>query len=226
MKIAPSLMNMGLLHVEEDIKQLDPYADFYHADILDWHYVKNMCLSPQVIKEIRKVTNKPIEAHLYVDNLEEDLIGYCLRCGADIITMPSDIVGRSIHRFSKLIHDHKAKVGVFLNPSQSVSEIQQYSDVLDQLILLSVDPGFSGQDFVKGTFEKIADAKALRDASSSRYMITVDGGCNQSNFKSLFNAGADALVLGRGLFDRNANLEMAISEPHQEFMHFETASQD
>lgn len=225
MKIAPSLMNMGLLHVEDDIRQLDTYTDFYHVDIIDWHYVKNMCLSPQVIKEIRKVTDKPIEAHLYVDNLEEDLIDYCLRCGADIITMPSDIVGRSIHRFSKLIHTHKAKVGVFLNPSQSVDEIQQYSDILDQLILLSVDPGFSGQDFVQGTFQKIANAKSYREASSSGYMITVDGGCNQSNFEHLFNAGANALVLGRGLFDRNANLGIAISETYREFMHLKAISQ-
>lgn len=217
MKIAPSLMNMSLLNLERDIEILDRYTDFYHVDIIDWHYVKNMCLSPHIIRELRKITNKPIEAHLYMDNIDVNLINYCLDSGATIITMPSDVIGRSIHRFSNIIHQSGAKVGIFLNPSQPISILSQYSDVIDQLIILSVDPGFTGQCFINNTYKKILNAKAYRDISGDDFTITVDGGCNHKNYEKLFTAGADALVLGRGLFDRDPDLNIAISETYKEF---------
>ena len=104
-----------------------------------------------------------------------------------------------------------------MNPSQPISILSQYSDVIDQLIILSVDPGFTGQCFINNTYKKILNAKAYRDISGDDFTITVDGGCNQKNYEKLFTAGADALVLGRGLFDRDPDLNIAISETYKEF---------
>jgi len=210
-KVAPSLMNMGLLHVASDIRTLDAGADYYHVDIFDWHYVKNMCLTPHFISEMSRVTSKPIEAHLYFDNIDESLVDYCISCGAGIITMPSDVVGRSIHRLCDSIHKRGALAGVFLNPYQNVDEIKTYAAELDSLIILSVDPGFSGQDFLESTYERIRDVVDLRRSVSGSFRISVDGGCNPSNFEKLIAAGCDSLILGRGLFDNGPDVEQALA---------------
>ncbi|MEE8723758.1 MAG: ribulose phosphate epimerase [Atopobiaceae bacterium] len=209
-KIAPSLMNMGLLHVAEDLHTLDPYADYYHVDIIDGHYVRNMCLTPHFIAQIKQATDVPIEAHLYVEGVDELLVRACLDSGAAIVTVPSDDAGRSIHRLCDFVHGRGAKIGVFVNPYQSVEEIRPYAEELDNLIILSVDPGFTGQSFIPSTMQRITQAADLRTELSAHFSIAIDGGCNASNFEKLITAGCDVLNLGRGLFDNGATLREAV----------------
>lgn len=201
LKIAPSLMSADLLNIGKELEVLNDYADYYHVDIIDWHYVKNMCLTPQIIAAMRTATNLPIEAHLYVDNVDEILVNTCLEAGANIITMPADIVGRSIHRYATIIHGKLAKVGIFLNPSQQISEIRPYARLLDNLIILSVDPGFGGQLFIPETYERIKEAVELRKELGAHFQISIDGNCGADRFYNLAKAGAEALALGRGLFN-------------------------
>lgn len=209
LRIAPSLMSADLLDLRSELRALDPYADYYHVDIIDWHYVKNMCLTPQFIGAMRAETSLPIEAHLYVDNVDEALIETCLDAGANIVTMPADVISRSVNRFSRLIHDRGARVGVFLNPAQRVEEIEPYAQLLDTLLILSVDPGFGGQNFIPSTYARIERAVEMRSSLSCRYQIALDGNCDQTRFLPLARAGADALSLGRGLFERDANTRRA-----------------
>lgn len=219
-KIAPSLMNMSLLHVERDLHTLDPITDIFHVDIIDGHYVPNMCLTPHFIAQIRPVTSKPIEAHLYVDGIGEGLIDACIDAGASLLTLPADGVGRSIHRLCNYIHERGAKVGAFVNPSDPIDIVSSYAAELDSLLVLSVDPGFTGQKFIEGTYDKIAQAKAMRTESGSHYDIAIDGGCNASNYRLLIEAGCDVLNLGRGLFDNGDTLEEAA---HRTYAEIQTA---
>jgi D-allulose-6-phosphate 3-epimerase len=209
-KIAPSLMNMSLLNVADDLHILDAYADCYHVDIIDGHYVRNMCLTPHFIAQISEITKVPIEAHLYVEGVDELLVQTCLDAGASIVSVPSDDAGRSIHRLCDLIHGRRASVGVFLNPYQAVEEIRPYAAELDNLIILSVDPGFTGQSFISSTVERVAQAKVLREELNGHFDISVDGGCSVANFESLIAAGCDVLDIGRGLFANGPTLKEAV----------------
>lgn len=208
-KIAPSLMNMSLLQVKADLEQLDAIADLYHVDIIDGHYVHNMCLTPHFIEQIRPITSKPIEAHLYVEGVDRQMIDACIDAGATLLTLPADDVARSIHRMADYIHKRGAEVGIFLNPTIPVESIMEYAIELDSLLILSVDPGFTDQKFLEGTYRRIRKAKEIRVQTKAHYKIAIDGGCNSENFFQLIEAGCDVLNLGRGLFENGSNLKEA-----------------
>lgn len=209
MKMAPSFMSANLLDIRGELAACDAYADYYHVDIIDWHYVKNMCLTPQIIKAMSSATSIPIEAHLYVDNIDLDIIELCLNSGARLITVPADVVGRQIHRIATTVHNGGAKLGVFLNPAQAIEEVEPYAQLIDSLLIMSVDPGFGGQTFLPNTFERIARAKALRIESGASYQIAVDGNCDDDKFVPLIKAGADAVSLGRAVFARDPDTAKA-----------------
>lgn len=209
-RIAPSLMNMSLLQVEKDILELDRIADLYHVDVIDGHYVRNMCLTPHFIAQIRPITKKPIEAHLYIDGIDEQTIDACLDAGANLLTLPADTVGRSIHRFCDRIHHRGAQVGVFINPASPIRLVEPYARELDTLLILSVDPGFTGQKFIEDTYERIWEAKKMRSELNAHYAIAIDGGCSAKNYGRLIEAGCDVLNIGRGLFDNGRSLPEAI----------------
>lgn len=203
LKMAPSFMSADLLNVQAELEALDPYADYYHVDIIDWHYVRNMCLTPQFIQAMSAATKIPIEAHLYVDGIDEELINLCIDSGASLITLPADGVARSVNRFASLIHSRGAKIGIFLNPAQRVEEIVPYIDVIDSVLLMSVDPGFGGQNFNPLTYSRASDVRDLREHHFASFQIAVDGNCNETRFLELARAGVDAFSLGRGLFGRS-----------------------
>lgn len=207
--IAPSFMSANLLEVGAEIRALEPVADFFHVDIIDWHYVKNMCLTPQFIRAMHSATAVPIDAHLYVDNIDDELVQLCLDSGAGIITMPADVVGRNFNRFANRIHAAGARVGIFLNPTQPIETVLPYVEKIDHLLLMSVDPGFGGQAFIPSTYDRIRRACELRQELNLTYRIVIDGNCSSERFLPLAQAGADALCLGRGLFDRDPDTRRA-----------------
>ncbi len=108
-KFSPSLMCMDLLNIEKEIKILDPESDYYHVDILDWHYVKNMSLAPCFMAEINKISKVPQDVHLYVDNLDVDLVDLCIDSGAEIVTMPPEIIEKMAFRLFNHIHQRGKK---------------------------------------------------------------------------------------------------------------------
>lgn len=210
-RISPSLMCMDLMHIADEINKLEVIADEYHADIIDWHYCRNMSLAPCFIEGIRGITKKPIEAHLYVDNIDAELVELCMDSGASIVTMPPEVIERQVYRLKRLTEDRGVGFGVFINPAVSLDVVEPYLDQLNRLLILTVDPGFAGQPFVESSLRKIEAAAKRRDQLGLSFDIEVDGCCNERYYRRLRDAGADTFVLGgSGLFKKDPDTARAI----------------
>lgn len=210
-KFSPSLMCMDLLNIEKEINILDPESDYYHVDIFDWHYVKNMSLAPCFMEAISKISNVPQDAHLYVENLDFDLVDLCIDSGAEIITMPPEVIEKMAFRLFKHIHEKGKKVGIFINPATPLSIIEPYAAHIDRLLIMTVDPGFAGQPFIPETLDTIKLAKEWKETRGYTYEIAVDGCCNERYYKQLYDAGTEVFILGgSGLFGKSEDTEEAI----------------
>ncbi|RVU98143.1 allulose-6-phosphate 3-epimerase [Coriobacteriales bacterium OH1046] len=219
-RVSPSLMCVDLMHIANEIAALEPFADEYHADILDWHYCKNMSWTPCFVKGVRDLTDKPIECHLYVDNIELDLVGLCMDSGATMVTMPPEVIERQVWRLKRAMDAHNVGFGVFLNPATRLDVVEPYAEVLDRLLIMAVDPGFAGQDFVEPVLAKIEAAARLRDRLGLSFDIEVDGSCNERWYRALRDAGADTFVIGTsGLFSKDAETANAIAICRENLLH-------
>ena len=210
-RLAPSLMCMDLLNIEKEIRILNEKVDEYHVDIIDWHYCKNMSLAPCFMKAISQITEIPMDAHLYVDNIDMDLLELCCKSGAKIITMPPEVIERQVYRFKNYLNSRNVEFGIFINPAVSLEVIKPYGAIIDRLLIMTVDPGFAGQAFIDASYDKIREAKRLREENSWHYSIAVDGCCNENYYKELYKSGADTFVLGNsGLFGKSKDTKEAL----------------
>ena len=210
-RLSPSLMCCNLMSIGDEIRALEPFADEYHVDILDWHYCKNMSLAPCFIEGMRGITDKPIEAHLYVDNVECDLIELCLRSGANMVTVDPYVIGDKAAAAKELCARSGAGFGLFLNPATPLSAVEPIIELADRLLMLTVEPGFPGQDFQEHVLGKIEAAAQLRDRLGLAFSIEADGCCNERWYRALRDAGVDTFVLGgSGLFGKAATTAEAI----------------
>lgn len=218
MKVAPSLMCADLLNIQKEIEILSPRSDYFHVDILDWHYCKNMCLAPCFMEQIKAITDVPMDAHLYVDNIDAELVQLCIDSGAEIIEMPPEVIARQVYRLARLIHAQEKKFGIFINPAVSLDIIRPYAQLIDRLLIMTVDPGFAGQPFVERSLEKIEEAAAWKEKYGYHYEIACDGCCNEHYYKVLYEAGCQAFIVGNsGLFGKDRNdtahaMEMCLEE--------------
>ena len=162
-KISPSLMCMDLLNIGKEIQVMNEKADYYHVDIIDWHYCKNMSFAPCFMEAISRISDVPQDAHLYVDNIDSDLVQLCMDSGAQIITMPPEVVQRQTMRLIRQIKDNGRKVGFFINPSVKLDILEPYIEYVDRLLIMSVDPGFAGQPFVPESLDKICQARRWKE---------------------------------------------------------------
>ncbi len=158
---SPSLMCMDLTKFDRQVEALNRRAAFYHVDIMDGHYVKNITLSPFFITQLKKIARIPIDAHLMCE-APEDIVPLCLEAGADTISFHPETAGNKIFRLIRQIKGQGRKVGVVLNPSEPVEILSQYLHLLDRITVLSVDPGFAGETFIAETLEKIKQLKKMR----------------------------------------------------------------
>ena len=205
----PSLMCMDLLNIKEQIQILNKRADFYHVDIMDGHFVKNITLSPDFVKAIHPICDIPLDCHLMVTT-PDDFIEPLAKAGAGFICPHAETINSEAFRIINKIHDNGCKVGVVLNPATPVSYIKHYIHKLDKITVMSVDPGFSGQPFIPEMLDKIRELKQLKEENGYNYLIEVDGSCNKRTFKQLTEAGTEVFVVGStGLFGLDSNLETA-----------------
>jgi len=208
-KFSPSLMCMNLLKLEEQIKFLNTKASFYHVDIMDGHYVKNITLSPDFIRQIRDIVTIPIDAHLMVEE-PSYYVDLVLEAGADMITPHAEIINREAFRIINKIKERGRMVGVVLNPATPLEYIKHYIHLLDKITILTVDPGFAGQKFIPEMLDKIREAKRLKEEKGYSYLIEVDGSVNKKTFKVLKEAGTEVFILGSsGLFNNHPDIEKA-----------------
>lgn len=208
-KFSPSLMCMDLTRFREQITAMNARADFYHVDIMDGSYVKNITLSPFFIENLKKITDVPIDVHLMV-NHPEDIIPMCIEAGADIISFHPETANNKIFRLLNQIKDAGRRCGVVLNPATPADAIKEYAHLLDKVTVMSVDPGYAGQKFIPESLTKIKELIAMRENNGYHYLTEIDGSCNEKTFNVISRSGVDVFIVGTsGLFSLADNVSDA-----------------
>ena len=208
-KFSPSLMCMDLTQFKEQITAMNKKADFYHVDIMDGNYVRNITLSPFFIENLKKITTVPIDVHLMV-NHPEDIIPMCLEGGADIISFHPETANNKIFRLLNQIKDAGKKCGVVLNPATPAESIAEYAHLLDKVTVMSVDPGYAGQKFIPESLNKIRKLINMRKNNGYHYLTEIDGSCNEKTFGQIAESGVDVFIVGTsGLFSLHEDVSQA-----------------
>ena len=197
--IAPSLLSADFLNLGKDIEMVNrSEADWFHCDVMDGRFVPNISFGIPVVKAISQLAKKPLDVHLMIVEPEKYFEAF-VKAGADIITFHYE-ASTHIHRAVQQLKALGVKAGVVLNPHTPVSVLEDIIGDLDLVLLMSVNPGFGGQQFIERTFEKIRRLKAMIEDQGLSTLIEVDGGVNAQNAKALYEAGADILVAGNAVF--------------------------
>ena len=200
-RIAPSILSADFARLGEEVDAvLAAGADMIHFDVMDNHYVPNLTIGPMVCKALRKYgVTAPIDVHLMVEPVD-DLIGQFADAGATFITFHPE-ASRHVDRSLQLIKDRGCFAGLVLNPASSLDEIKYVMEKMDMLLLMSVNPGFGGQQFIPYVLDKVREARALIDASGYNIRLEVDGGVSTENIRALAAAGAETFVSGSAIFN-------------------------
>lgn len=199
MKISPSLLAADFLNLGKEIEKINlSDADFLHLDVMDGVFVPNISFGFPVLQGVAKKCLKPLDVHMMTVEPEK-WISHVRDLGAAIMNVHQEAC---LHLYSTVQHIHEAGMmaGVTLNPATPVAVLEDIISELDLVLLMSVEPGFGGQPFIKHTLEKVRKLKQLRDRSGSKAMIEIDGGVNEKTGAELAAAGADVLVAGSYVF--------------------------
>lgn len=200
MKIAPSILSADFANLQRDIQFVEKHgADYIHVDVMDGQFVPNITLGPNVVSAIRPITKLPLDCHLMIVDPENYIEAFA-KAGADIITVHVEATPH-IHRAMQLIKSQNVKAGVTLNPGTPVSAIKHVLSMADQVLVMTVNPGFGGQSFIEESLEKIAELKALKEENGYHYDIEVDGGIVPETAKKCQKAGANVFVAGSYIYN-------------------------
>ncbi len=197
-RIAPSILSSDFSKLGEEVAAIDKAgADYIHIDVMDGHFVPNLTFGAPVVKAIRKVTKKPFDVHLMISPVDP-LIDDFVDAGSDIITAHVE-AGPHLHRTLQHIKAKGVKAGVSLNPHTPIESIKHVMDMVDLILIMTVNPGFGGQSFIP-LLDKIKDARQMIEATGRHIDLEVDGGVNPQTAKDVITAGADVLVAGTAVF--------------------------
>ena len=200
--IAPSILAADFANLQRDIEMINQSeADWFHIDVMDGVFVPNISYGMPVISAIKKHAKKPMDVHLMIVDPDK-FISTFKKVGADILTVHYEVC-QNLHRTIQSIQNEGMKAGVSLNPHTPVSVLEDVIQDLDMVLIMSVNPGYGGQSFIKNTYEKIIKLRALMNKTGSKALIEVDGGVNDKNARKLISTGADVLVAGSFVFGSN-----------------------
>jgi len=200
-ELAPSILSADFAHLSDAVEQAAAGgASVIHVDIMDGHFVPNLTIGPPVVKSLRKATRLPLDCHLMIDNPDQ-YIGDFAEAGADWISVHQEAC-RHLNRTLTLIKSHGCRAGVVINPATPVDTLSEVLDIVDYVLVMSVNPGFGGQKFIPETLKKIRKLAEIRAEQGYGYRIEVDGGVAMETVAEVVRAGAEVLVAGSAVFGK------------------------
>ncbi|MHB8423997.1 MAG: ribulose-phosphate 3-epimerase [Gammaproteobacteria bacterium] len=199
-RIAPSILSADFARLGEEVDGvLKAGGDMIHFDVMDNHYVPNLTIGPVVCEALRKYgVQAPIDVHLMVKPVDRIIVDFA-RAGATYITFHPE-ASEHIDRSLALIREHGCKAGLVFNPATPLEHLRYVMDKLDMVLVMSVNPGFSGQSFIRSSLDKLRDARALIEKSGRDIRLEIDGGVKVENIREIAAAGADTFVAGSAIF--------------------------
>jgi len=214
--IAPSILSADGSRLGEEILAVEKAgADWIHVDVMDGNFVPNITMGPAIISSLRKVTRLPFDVHLMIDDPDRYIESF-YKAGADVITVHVE-ASSHLHRTVDLIKSFGIRAGVSLNPATSLEQVEEIIHYIDLLLIMSVNPGFGGQQFIGTSLAKIARARKMLAGTPRRPLLEVDGGINLKNIGDVAEAGADVIVAGAAVFGTDdyqktiTSLKLAVS---------------
>jgi len=204
--IAPSLLSADFLKLEQETEMINrSEADWFHLDVMDGRFVPNISFGLPVIAAIHRLSKKPLDVHLMIVEPEKYIREFAA-AGADYLSVHIEACTH-LHRVIQMIHNEGMKAGVALNPHTPVALLSDIIQDIDLVCMMSVNPGFGGQQFIPQTLKKIAELRKMIDDSGSKALIEIDGGVTLHNAGTIIAAGADVLVAGNTVFSAVSPVE-------------------
>ena len=209
-KIAPSILAADFARLGEEVIRAEKAGgDIIHVDIMDGHFVPNLTIGPAVVASLKKVTSLPLDVHLMVEEPDRFINAFA-EAGASYLTVHAE-TGYHLERTLNVIKDKKCKVGIALNPATPVEDIKLVLEEIDLVLIMSVNPGFGGQEFIPFSIPKISQVKKMAEEIGREIEIEVDGGLTLDNVQDVAKAGATILVMGTSIFKaKSINETMAV----------------
>jgi len=200
--IAPSILSADFTKLGQELIDIEKAgADWVHIDVMDGQFVPNITYGPIIVDACSKASNLILDVHLMIET-PDSIIPEFVKAGANYISVHQEACTH-LHRSLQLIKSFNIKAGVALNPATPVSSIEWVIDELDFILIMSVNPGFGGQKFIKSSIDKIMELSRLLKEKNSNAIIQVDGGINSETIKSVSDAGASSFVAGSAIFNTN-----------------------
>lgn len=198
-KISPSVLSADFTKLNAELKAVeDAGADYLHVDVMDGRFVPNITIGPFVVEALSRATKLPLDVHLMIEEPERYIADFA-KAGSHIITVHAEAT-KHLHKAVQSIKELGKKAGVSINPGTPVAMIEEVVPSVDLILIMSVNPGFSGQGFIQSSLNKIAKVRRMIDDSGRPIELEVDGGIKTANIKTVVDAGADVIVSGSGVF--------------------------